>query len=216
MRPAREAAICAAWIAAEPGVCRPARAGPLWRENHRSKACGSEKFQVHVLRRGKLSRVCRSGAGHFGSLTPIRSHTRSSMVVPACAAGAQFRSAILDFADRGARSRLWAQLPPRARQGPRVVAKLPSGGRRGLMSGFSRHGGAENRPATRRPCLLEQFAQGTSILSSIFRLSNTLQSLLKSAGFPRGSLPRKMMEKKAADEIFARGQRLCRHRSDPA
>jgi chorismate mutase / prephenate dehydratase len=125
LRPAREAAILRRLIARHRGDLPPRVLARIWREIIAASLRVQSKFQLHVYAGENQTGFVDLAHAHFGSLTPIRSHTRPSMVVHACAEEPNSLGVVpLPLIEEPGPA-WWAQLAPAGEKGPRVVAKLP-------------------------------------------------------------------------------------------
>jgi hypothetical protein len=168
----------------------------IWREIIAASLRVQSKFQLHVYAAENPSGFADLAHAHFGSLTPLRSHTRPSMVVHACAEEPNSLGIVpLPEIDEPGPA-WWAQLAPAGEKGPRVVAKLPfvQDGEDGLSAYAI--GTAEQEPSgDDTTLLLLEIAPGVS--------RATLQSLLKSAGLKAKLMAAgRLLEKKVPDEIL--------------
>jgi chorismate mutase-like protein len=196
IRPAREAAILRRLIARHRGDLPPRVLARIWREIIAASLRVQGKFQLHVYAGENQTAFIDLAHAHFGSLTPIRSHTRPSMVVHACAEEPNSLGIVpLPLIEEPGQA-WWAQLAPAGEKGPRVVVKLPflvDG--EDVLSGYA-IGTVEQEPTGEdTTLLLLEIAPGVS--------RTTLQSLLKTAGLPaRLAAAGRLMEKKVPDEIL--------------
>jgi chorismate mutase len=196
LRPAREAAILRRLIARHRGDLPPRVLARIWREIISASLRVQSKFQLHVYAGENQTGFVDLAHAHFGSLTQIRSHTRPSMVVHACAEEPNSLGIVpLPLIEEPAPA-WWAQLAPAGEKGPRVVAKLPflmDG--EDVLSGYV-IGTVEQEPSGEdTTLLLLEIAPGVS--------RTTLQSLLNNAGLPaRLVAAGRLMEKKVPDEIL--------------
>jgi len=122
MRPAREAAILRRLLARHRGELPPQVIVLIWREIIAASLRMQSKFELHVLAGTDFFDLAR---GYFGSLAPIRSHAKPTLVVHACAENANSIGllSLPEFEEPSAS--WWAQLAPAGQPGPRVIAKLP-------------------------------------------------------------------------------------------
>jgi chorismate mutase / prephenate dehydratase len=196
LRPAREAAILRRLLARHRGDL-PARVlVRIWREIIASSLRVQNKFHLHVYAADNQTGFADLAHDHFGSFTPIRTHTRPSLVVHACAEE-PYSLGIVPLPEiEEAGPSWWAQLAPAGEKGPRVVAKLPFV-RDGedVLSAYA-IGTVEQEPSgDDTTLLLLEIAPGISRAS--------LQNLLKGAGLG-GKLVAagRLLEKKVPDEIL--------------
>ena len=196
LRPAREAVILRRLIARHRGDLPPGVLARIWREIIAASLRVQSKFQLHVYAGENQTGFVDLAHAHFGSLTPIRSHTRPSMVVHACAEEPNSLGIVpLPLIEEPGPA-WWAQLAPAGEKGPRVVAKLPflvDGA--DVLSGYA-IGTVEQEPSGEdTTLLLLEIAPGVS--------RTTLQSLLKNAGLPaRLVAAGRLLEKSVPDEIL--------------
>jgi chorismate mutase/prephenate dehydratase len=196
LRPAREAAILRRLLARHKGDL-PARVlVRIWREIIAASLRVQNKFHLHVYAADSHTGFADLAHDHFGSFTPIRSHTRPSLVVHACAEEPYSLGIVPlpEIEEPG--PAWWAQLAPAGEKGPRVVAKLPfvQNGEDGLSAYAI--GTVEQEPSgDDTTLLLLEIAPGISRAS--------LQNLLKGAGLG-GKLAAagRLLEKKVPDEIL--------------
>jgi chorismate mutase len=196
LRPAREAAILRRLLARHKGDL-PARVlVRIWREIIAASLRVQNKFHLHVYAADNQTGFADLAHDHFGSFTPIRTHTRPSLVVHACAEE-PYSLGIVPLPEiEEAGPAWWAQLAPAGEKGPRVVAKLPFV-RDGedVLSAYA-IGTVEQEPSgDDTTLLLLEIAPGISRAS--------LQNLLKGAGLG-GKLVAagRLLEKKVPDEIL--------------
>ena len=125
MRPSREAAILRRLLARHRGDLPALVIVRIWREIIAASLRAQSKFQLHVYAADGHNGLADLARAHFGSLTPIRTHTRASLVLHACAEEPNSLGIvpIPELEEPGAA--WWAQLAPSGERGPRVVAKLP-------------------------------------------------------------------------------------------
>jgi chorismate mutase len=125
MRPGREAVILRRLLARHEGALPPRVVVRIWREIISSSLQVQAKFHLHVFASEQQTALRDLAHAYFGSLTPIRSHTRASLVVHACAEEPNSLGILPlpEMEEPGAA--WWAQLAPAGERGPRVVAKLP-------------------------------------------------------------------------------------------
>jgi len=196
LRPAREAAILRRLLTRHKGDLPPRVLARIWREIIAASLRVQSKFHLHVYAGDNPAAFADLAHAHFGSLTPLRSHTRPSLVVHACAEEPNSLGIVPlpEIEEPG--PAWWAQLAPAGEKGPRVVAKLPfvvDGG-----EGISAYviGIVEQEPSgDDTTLLLLEIAPGVS--------RTTLQSLLKNAGLPaRLVAAGRLLEKKVPDELL--------------
>lgn len=208
LRPAREAAILRRLLARHRGDL-PARVlVRIWREIIAASLRVQNKFHLHVYAADNQTGFADLAHDHFGSFTPIRAHTRPSLVVHACAEEPYSLGIVPMPEIEEPGPSWWAQLAPAGEKGPRVVAKLPfvQDGEDGLSAYAI--GTVEHEPSgSDTTLLLLEIAPGISRAS--------LQNLLKNAGL-NGKLVAagRLLEKKTPDEILLEVQGFV-GRDDP-
>jgi chorismate mutase len=196
LRPAREAAILRRLLARHTGDLPPQVLVRIWREIIAASLRVQSRFHLHIYAADNHAGLADLAHAHFGSQTPVRTHTRPSMVVHACAEEPNSLGIVPlpEIEEPGAA--WWAQLAPAGEKGPRVVAKLPfvQDGEDGL-SAFA-IGTVEQEPSgDDTTLLLLEIAPGVS--------RTTLQSYLKSAGLKAKLMAAgRLLEKKLPDEIL--------------
>src|SRR3954468_11437218 len=175
LRPAREAAILRRLLARHKGDLPPRVLVRIWREIIAASLRVQNKFHLHVYAADNQAGFADLAHDHFGSFTPIRTHTRPSLVVHACAEEA-FSLGIVPLPEiEEAGPAWWAQLAPAGEKGPRVVAKLP----------FVQDG--EEALSAYAIGTVEQESSGDDTTLLLLEITprvsrTTLQSFLKSAG----------------------------------
>jgi chorismate mutase len=196
LRPAREAAILRRLLMRHKGDLPPRVLARIWREIIAASLRVQSKFHLHVYAGENQTAFADLAHAHFGSLTPIRSHTRPSLVVHACAEEPNSLGIVPLPEIEEAGPAWWAQLAPAGEKGPRVLAKLPFvvDGEDGLCAYAI--GMVEQEPSgDDTTLLLLEIAPGVS--------RTTLQALLKNAGFPaRLVAAGRLLEKKVPDELL--------------
>jgi chorismate mutase / prephenate dehydratase len=122
MRPAREAAILRRLLGRHTGRLPPQVIARIWREIISASLRMQSKFELHVLANTDVFDMARS---YFGSLAPVRTHAKPTMVTHACAENADAIGLLPlpEMEEPGAT--WWAQLAPAGQPGPHVIAKLP-------------------------------------------------------------------------------------------
>ena len=125
LRPAREAAILRRLLARHKGELPAQAVVRIWREILSSSLQLQTRFHVHVLAGESNNALFDVARAHFGSLTPLKAHTRTSLVVHACAEEPESLGVVPlpDVEEKGAP--WWGQLAPAGQPGPRIFAKLP-------------------------------------------------------------------------------------------
>ena len=196
LRPAREAVILRRLLARHKGDLPAQVLVRIWREIIAASLRVQSKFQLHVYAADNQSGFADLAHAHFGSLTPLRTHTRPSMVVHACAEEPNSLGIVPlpEIEEPG--PAWWAQLAPAGEKGPRVVAKLPfvQDGEDGLSAYAI--GTVEQEPSgDDTTLLLLEIAPGVSRAG--------LQSFLNSAGLKAKLMAAgRLLEKKVPDEIL--------------
>jgi chorismate mutase-like protein len=196
LRPAREAAILRRLLARHTGDLPPRVLARIWREIISASLRVQSRFQLHVYTGENQTGFRDLAQAHFGSLSPIRTHTKPSLVVHACAEEPNSIGIVPlpEIEEPGAS--WWAQLAPAGERGPRVLAKLPfvAEGNEGLSAYAI--GTVEQEPSgDDTTLLLVEIAPGVS--------RTTLQAFLKSAGLPaRLVAAGRLLEKKVPDELL--------------
>jgi chorismate mutase / prephenate dehydratase len=200
MRPAREAAILRRLLARHRGDLPPIVVVRIWREIIAASLRVQSKFQLHVYAGEAQSGLVDLARGHFGSLTPIRTHTRASQVVHACAEDPDSLGVvpIPELEEPGAA--WWAQLAPSGERGPRVIAKLPFLAADEDAPFAYAIGAVEQEPSGDDTSLL--------VLEIPAGMSRTkLSGLFKEAGFrARVAAAGRISEKNVPDEILVEVQ----------
>lgn len=125
MRPAREAAILRRLLARHKGELSPQVIVRIWREIIAASLRIQSRFQLHVFSGKNSIEFHDLARSYFGSLAPIKSHSRPSLVVQACADEPNSIGLIPlpEFEEPGAT--WWAQLAAAGQPGPRVISRLP-------------------------------------------------------------------------------------------
>jgi chorismate mutase-like protein len=196
LRPAREAAILRRLLARHKGDLPPRVLVRIWREIIAASLRAQNKFHLHVYAADNQTGFADIAHDHFGSFTPIRTHTRPSLVVHACAEEPYSLGIVPMPEIEEAGPAWWAQLAPAGEKGPRVVAKLPfvRNGEEGL-SAYAIGTVEQESSGDDTTLLLLEIAPGIS--------RATLQNFLRSAGLG-GKLVAagRLLEKKVPDEIL--------------
>lgn len=196
LRPAREAAILRRLLARHTGDLPVPVLVRIWREIIAASLRVQSRFQLHIYAGENPSGFADLAHAHFGSQTPVRTHTRPSMVVHACAEEPSSLGIVPlpEIEEPG--TAWWAQLAPAGEKGPRVVAKLPFV--QDSPDGLSAYaiGTVEQEPSgDDTTLLLLEIAPGVS--------RTTLQSFLKSAGLKARLIAAgRLQERKSPDEIL--------------
>jgi chorismate mutase-like protein len=124
MRPAREAQILRRLLARHKGPIPPRVIVRIWREIIASSLQAQAKFQLHVYAGENQRGLIELAQAYFGSLTPVRSHSRASQVVHACTEEPDSLG-IVPLPPAGDATAWWSTLAAAGQPGPRVIAKLP-------------------------------------------------------------------------------------------
>lgn len=196
LRPAREAAILRRLLARHKGDLPPRVLVRIWREIIAASLRVQNKFHLHVYAADNQTGFADLAHDHFGSFTPIRAHTRPSLVVHACAEEPYSLGIVpLPEIEEPGPS-WWAQLAPAGEKGARVVAKLPFVQEGADVLSAYAIGTVEQEPSgDDTTLLLLEIAPGIS--------RATLQNFLRGAGLG-GKLVAagRLLEKKVPDEIL--------------
>jgi chorismate mutase len=193
LRPAREAAILRRLLARHRGDLPARLIVRIWREIIAASLRVQSKFELHVLAGTEFFDLAR---GYFGSLAPIRSHAKPTLVVHACAEN--FNSigllSVPEFEEPGAS--WWAQLAPAGQPGPRVIAKLPF-----VVDG-------EDMPSAYVIGAIEQAPSGDDTTLLLLEIApgmsrTKLRSFLKDAGLDAVlAATGRLSDKKVPDEVL--------------
>ena len=125
LRPAREALILRRLLARRTGDLAPQLVVGIWREIIAASLRAQSDFRAHVYAEGDETAYVGMARTYFGSAIPIRTHSKPSLVVHACAEETNALGVVPlpQMEEPGAS--WWAQLAPAGEKGPRVIAKLP-------------------------------------------------------------------------------------------
>lgn len=125
IHPAREAQILHRLLARHKGDLPRRVVVRIWREIIAASLQGQTKFQVHVFTGDNQMAFLDLAHAHFGSLTPVRGHSRASAVVQECALEVDSLGVVPlpNMEEQGVP--WWAQLAAPGQSGPRIIAKLP-------------------------------------------------------------------------------------------
>ena len=197
MRPAREAAILRRLLARHKGELPPGVVVGIWRQIIAASLRAQAKYEVHVFGGNGQTAFLDLAHTYFGSLAPIRLHSRVSQVVNACAEEPNSLGIVPlpEIEEPGAA--WWSKLAASGQAGPRVIAKLPF-----VVNG-------EEAVSAYAIGAIEQEASGDDttllVLEIAPGLSRTrLRSLLKEAGLDANIVAAgRISEKNAPDEILA-------------
>lgn len=189
MRPAREAQVLRRLIARHRGGLPAAVIVRIWREIIAASLQSQTKFHLHVFggeHQGAFSDLAHA---YFGASTPIRAHTRASMVVHACAEEPDSLG-VVPLPETEEVDPWWAQLAPAGQAGPRVVARLPflRDGQENAIAAYV-IGPVEQEPSGDDTTLLRlETAGGLSRTRLVAILKEAgLEAGLIAAGKPRGN-----------------------------
>lgn len=125
MRPAREAAIMRHLLARHRGELSAQVIVRIWREIIAASLRIQSRFQLHVFSGKSAIEFHDMARTYFGSLAPIKSHSRPSLVVQACADEPNSIGLIPLPAFEEPGATWWAQLAAAGQPGPRVISRLP-------------------------------------------------------------------------------------------
>ena len=206
-RPSREAQILRRLLSRRDGSFPKRVLGRIWREIIAASLNAQTGFTLHVFVTGNQSQFVDLAHGHFGSFTPVKTHTRPSLVVHACAEEPNSIGVIPlpNFEEGG--PAWWAQLAPAGEKGPRVVAKLPFATREDDVAAYA-IGAIEQEPSGDDTTLLL-----LEIAPSVSRTK--LKSLLKRAGLEaRVIAAGRLTDKRVPDELLLEVSGFVGH-SDP-
>ena len=125
MRPAREAQILRRLLARHRGLLPKRFILRIWREIIAASLQLQASFQLHVYSGDNKQGFSDLALAYFGSLTPMKSHTRASLVVHAVAEEPNSLGIVPLPQSEESGIPWWAQLAPAGQPGPRIIAKLP-------------------------------------------------------------------------------------------
>jgi chorismate mutase len=125
IRPAREAQIIRQLLSRHKGDLPRRVIVRIWREIIAASLQAQTKFHVHVYIGEDQGAFGDLVHAHFGSLTPVREHSRAAVVVQECSGEIDSLGVvpIPEMEQQGVP--WWAQLAPPGKSGPRIIAKLP-------------------------------------------------------------------------------------------
>jgi len=125
IRPAREAQILRHLLSRHKGDLPRRVIVRIWREIIAASLQAQTKFHVHVYTGEDQGAFGDLVHAHFGSLTPVREHSRGAAVVQQCAEETDSLGVVPypELEQQGVP--WWAQLAPPGQAGPRIIAKLP-------------------------------------------------------------------------------------------
>lgn len=196
MRPAREASILRRLLARHKGDLPTQVVVRIWREIIAASLQVQSKFLLHIFAGKNGTEFHDLARAYFGSFAPIRTHTRPSLVVQACADEPNSIGLLPlpEFEEPGAS--WWAQLAPAGQPGPRVVARLPFVVESEDTAYAYVIGAIEQEPSgDDTTLLLLEIASGMS--------RTKLRALIKDVGFDAKLLATgRTSDKRAPDEIL--------------
>lgn len=194
-RPAREAAILRRLLSRHDGTFPKRVLARISREIIAASLSVQSGFVLHVFATANQPQFVDLARGHFGSFTPVKTHTRPTLVVHACAEEPNSIGVIPlpNFEEGG--PAWWAQLAPAGEKGPRVVAKLPFAAREEDEAAYA-IGAIEQEPSGDDTTLLL-----LEIAPTVSRA--TLYSLLKRAGLEAKVVAAgRLTDKRVPDELL--------------
>jgi chorismate mutase / prephenate dehydratase len=124
-RPAREAAIVRRLLSRHSGDMPGRVLARIWREIISASLQAQTRFHLHVYATDNQPQLIDLAHAHFGSFAAVRTHTRPSLVVHACAEEPDSIGVVPLPVIEEDGAAWWAQLAPAGEKGPRVAAKLP-------------------------------------------------------------------------------------------
>ncbi len=125
IRPAREAQILRHLLSRHKGDLPRRVIVRIWREIIAASLQAQTKFHVHVYTGKDQGAFGDLVHAHFGSLTPVREHSRAAAVVQECAEETDSLG-VVPFPEMEQEGvPWWAQLARPGQAGPRIIAKLP-------------------------------------------------------------------------------------------
>ncbi len=125
IRPAREAQIIRHLLSRHKGDLPRRVIVRIWREIIAASLQAQTKFHVHVYTGENQAAFGDLVHAHFGSLTPVREHSRAAAVVQECAEEIDSLG-VVPFPEMEQEGvPWWVQLAPPGQAGPRIIAKLP-------------------------------------------------------------------------------------------
>lgn len=209
IRPAREAIILRRLLARHRGNLAPKAVVRIWREIIAASLHMQAKFQLHVCAGDNQAVYYDLARAYFGSMMPIRIHTKASLVVHACAEEANALGIVPMPAFEKPDFAWWSQLAPSGSHGPRVFAKLPF------------IGDGEDTPSAYAVGAVEQEASGDDttllVLEIVAGLSRAkLQTFFKDAGLETKLIAAaRIAEKSVPDEVLVEAKGFIA-KDDPA
>jgi chorismate mutase-like protein len=196
IRPAREAAILRRLMDRHRGLMARRAVVRIWREIMAASLQVQAKFQLHVFGGDNQTVYHDIARGYFGSMLPIRTHTKVSLVVHACAEEANAVGVVPLPEFEAPNTAWWSQLAPAGERGARVFAKLPFAvDSEDTVSAYAL-GAVEQEPSGDDTTLL--------VLEITAGLSRAkLQSFFKEAGLDAKLVATgRLSEKNAPDEVL--------------
>ncbi len=194
-RPAREAAILRRLVSRHGGDMPPRVLARIWREIIAASLRAQTSFQLHIFAADHQPQLIDLAHAHFGSFTPIRIHSRPSLVVHACAEEPDSIGVLPLPESEEAAAAWWAQLAPAGEKGPRFVAKLPFIAANGEFAAFA-IAGIEQEPSGDDTTILL-----LEIAPSVSRMK--LKSLLNAARLnARIIAAGRLLDKRVPDELL--------------
>ncbi|MEE8439364.1 MAG: chorismate mutase [Micropepsaceae bacterium] len=125
IRPAREAQIIRHLLSRHKGDLPRRVIVRIWREIISASLQAQTKFHIHVYTGHDQGAFGDLVHAHFGSLTPVREHSRAAAVVQECAEEIDSLG-VVPFPEMEQEGvPWWVQLAPPGQAGPRIIAKLP-------------------------------------------------------------------------------------------
>ena len=167
----------------------------IWREIIASSLRTQTSFHLHIFAADHQPQLIDLAHAHFGSFTPIRIHSRPSLVVHACAEEPDSIGVLPLPELEEAAAAWWAQLAPAGEKGARVVAKLPFIAANGEFAAYA-IAAIEQEPSGDDTTLLL-----LEIAPSVSRMK--LKSLLRGAGLDARIIAAgRLLDKRVPDELL--------------
>jgi len=194
-RPAREAAIVRRLLSRHSGDLPGRVIARIWREIISASLQAQTRFQLHVYAPGNQPQLIDLAHAHFGSFTSVRTHTRPSLVVHACAEEPDSIGVVpLPVIEEGGAA-WWAQLAPAGEKGPRVAAKLPFVAAEGEVAAYAIAAIEQEPSGSDTTLLLLEIAPSVS--------RQKLKALLKRTGLDaRLVAAGRLLDKNVPDELL--------------
>lgn len=205
IRPAREAVILRRLLARHKGPMPERAVIRIWREIIAASLHVQANFHLHVFAGDNQTVYYDLARAYFGSMIPIRTHTKASLVVHACAEEANALGIVPLPEFEVPDSAWWSQLAPAGTRGPRVFAKLP----------FVAEG--DDMPSAYAVGAVEQEASGDDttllVLEIAAGLSRAkLQSFFKDAGLEAKLIASaRISDKNSPDEVLVEVKGFIAH-----